>query len=59
MGKRITADMLTGFGSVIRCGFETLYPNGLTMEELAGSDQQWLRIIYQHFQEVSNGNDHH
>lgn len=58
MGERITADMLGGFGDVIQFGFETIYPKGLTLEELRTSDQQWLKLIYHVFKEGSNGDDH-
>lgn len=51
--KKVTSDMLTDFGQVVRSIYHMLYPNGLTMEELEkkAHEHNWLLMIYNRFKE--------
>lgn len=51
MEEYITADKLDHMGQVIKFAFSVLHPNGLTINELAESDQQWHKMIHKSLKE--------
>lgn len=54
MDRVITSDMLEHFGPTIKGIFQIMFPNGLTMQELANSKNRTLNSIYKYFKEGSN-----
>lgn len=59
MDKLITSDMLDPFGPTIKGIYKIMFPNGLTMQELADSNSNCLKTIYKHFKEETDGLDNH
>ena len=51
--KKVTYDMLIGFGEVVSSIYRMLYPDGLTLEQLEEKAERfhWLEAIYKRFKE--------
>lgn len=54
--SKVTYEKLDEFGPVVKSTFRMLYPNGLTVEQLAEKAQSfnWLRMIYERFKGGAN-----
>lgn len=54
MDRVITSDMLDNFGPTIKGIFKLMFPKGLSMQELANSNNHTLNSIYEYFKEESD-----
>lgn len=54
MPEKITADMLTEFGSTVQGVFKYVFPDGLTPDQLKNANNRLLRGIYDYFKSKEN-----
>lgn len=50
---KITSDMLSGLGDVVRMAFSALYPTGLTVAEIEALSHKrnWMAQVYEYLKE--------